>query len=334
MFNCPFCGQSLWEEWYHKSAYCWGGNGSRYHRYKYPGLNVMILTEKTLPPTASYAVHWKQRIYFTDRNILNVVDNDLEYSLPLSDDLIQRFIPVLIPPFLYLIPIATRDSIKKLNILSIKDHMSGNINAAPEIIDSLVSVKCHPEIHPAVWFKPADPMNTGRLAFWEQNELKLMDVSNDSLYSLYQAEGLLDNPRYAPCFDDNGDLWLTDNDDQSLVFLKLGQEGLASRESFPYRGIMSAPIVAEGMPHFYLTNNANTDLVCHREGAIMRSGRNITEVQPPHISRNPDDHPQYLLEAKLEGVSFSPNVPIDLQNSLHPLWIDRNGVNAMFLIHQ
>lgn len=332
VFFCPVCGLNLIQDSYHRSAFCWGGDGCRHHTYRYPGMNISVIVEKQLPAQASYPVHWKQWLFYAYDNSLVVSMGDQEQTLVLSPDSEQAYLPIIAPPFLYLLPGRQAVSPLKINIISLIDAFQAN-NLHPGMIQEAGGpIQIHAHLAPAVWFDPLRPNALQLIAFWASQDLLLWDLTNSEISSIYRFHGLLSSNTYTPCFDDRANLWLSDNANHTLIEFK--RENGYQPQEHHYQGILSAPIWVRGAVYFYRTEAAGYELTKHPHHPVTAIGRINPEQFPQHISSNGAEHPGYLAAAKLTEAAVTCELNPRLRSYIHPVWIQRNNFNAMILAHQ
>lgn len=332
VFFCPVCGRSFELEAFSKSAFCWGGNGTRYHRYHYPNMNVVSVEAQQLPHNASYPVHWHQWLFYTSANRLTVCRAEEMWSLDLTDERELAYVPAIIPPWLFLIPCAAAGNILKINILSLIDAVLEDKLNRSMVCGCEVSVRSNVDLPPAVWFKPGEAQAGRLMAFWEGNSLKCWDVTTMTVKELYVFHGLLGSVSYAPCFDAEGNVWLADNANQCLIKFERACEFAAVKTE--YKGVLSAPIFADEGVHFYLTRDNLTELIRHPGRPILQLPRVAPDQFPQHLGLRISDHPGYLVSAKLTGATLSASTDQDFRPLIHPVWIQRNQFNAMILVYK
>lgn len=337
VFFCPYCGHSQYKLWYSRSAFCWGGDGSRSHTYNYPGIQAVHIREEHLNEASSYPVHWNKWVFYAENNLLKIYNNKTEHALRICEDASRRYHPVIVPPFLYLIPYGSTGEIKKVNMLKLIDHLAEGV-LTNDLIESMSHRITGAPIYPACWFLPQLTSGVGRIAFWGNDALKLLNIENDNVVDLYSSQGLLNDNNFAPCFDSEGDVWLMDPDRQELHCFKIVSEGIVDKVKFDIMGRASAPICYQGSIYYYLNADGATFRLIKHPGQVLVDNINfpMNRIKPiQHLSRAREDHPHYQAVHKLMGVQFNEGIDLTAyKNLVHPVWVDINGLNALILMHK
>lgn len=284
---------------------------------------------------ASYPVHWNKWVFYTEKNTLKIYVNRSVNTLQLGDDLGCRFQPVITPPYLYLIPHNCTGGVLRLNILSLTELVEAGA-LTRDVIEPTRHVITGSKIYPACWFQPEKSSQTGRIALWCHDSLKLLDVDADTLTEIYQSDGLLNDHTYAPCFDSEGALWLMDNDMQILLRFIIQSGETPLEERFEIRGRGSAPVADDESVYYYLNSDgATTNLIKHPRTIVADNincpMNRISDVQ--HTSPAREDHPHYQVERRVTGVQFDDMDLSAFRNLVQPVWVDINGLNAMIIMH-
>lgn len=295
-------------------------------------MNLSVISQKKLPQDASYPVHWNQWLFYTVNNTLLVSQGDKAKQLKICDVPDQSYLPVIIPPMLYILPCKSPGNIFQANILSLIDSFQSDDLDMSLFSNFDIAVRAFAELPPAVWFKPGDAKAGKMVVFWEDGCLKLWDVANGVLLMLYSFHGLLNSISYTPCFDEEGNVWLADSANQALIKFARGQNYTATKHE--YEGIMSAPIYAKKNIYFYQTRDNETLLVRHPEFPVLKISKVGPEQFPQHLSDQPGDHPGYLVSAKLTGVNIITEIDQNISKSVHPVWIQLNKFNAMIMAYK
>lgn len=336
IFFCSFCGHSLSDIWYQRSSFCWGGNGGRLHNYRYQGMTASNIRELHLLEEASYPVHWNKWVFYTEKNTLKIYLNRPLGTLQLSDNPGISYHPMIVPPFLYFIPHGEQSAILRLNILNLVQRIEDQ-NLTRDLIETTQHNIIGSKIYPASWFQPEAPIKTGRIAIWCHDSIRLLDISKDTLTELYESEGLLNDLDFAPCFDANGNLWVMDNDLETLLKFSFSSEEPVETEKFDICGRCSAPVSGGEFVYYYQNKDGATiNLVQHPARTIAQNINSPTNRLKPvqHISPVSEDHPHYQASKRVLGVDFKDADLSLYMNRTHPIWISINDFNALLVVYK
>lgn len=331
-FYCPVCGANLVIESYSKSAFCWGGNGYRYHKYRYQGMNIRHIDYKMLSAQASYPVHWNQWMFYTLRNTLVISKDEQEQTLTLSHDTKQIFLPVIVPPSLYLLPCSSLAPPIKINILNLINGFQANSLQMGIIQEAGPSIQVKYHLAPAVWFDPTGQNPLQLITFWEGQELRLWDVACNEIITIHNFHGLLDSVSNTPCFDENANMWFRDNTNHKLIEFRRENDYQPLEHS--YAGILSAPVYTDGEIYFYRTLEGVSELMRHPQTPIVHVSGVNPESIPQHVSQDALDHPAYQFSYKVNEASLCCELNPAVKTLIHPVWIQRNNFNAMILAYR